>query len=661
MTRINPINPERYIGTITQATASYVHVNLPNAAAVLERRGLSLGAVGDFVFVDCERFQILGRIVETKIPDAERLTVEPSLGKSAVTNPIGKIQLLAAVEQRSNKLRRGLPDFPRIGDGVYLAEPSQLATLIRNAVANEDELTLSIGRIDAADGVDVCLPPEKIFGRHCGVFGATGGGKSWTVATLVQQLKKAGGRAIVLDPTGEFADMGNVDDVFVFDAPAGAARRVHFPYRQITEDDLFSLFRPSGQSQGPRLREAIKSLKLVAASAAAPPAGVFVNNGLVEKAGRPRAPYFNALHAHAAQLHDPACDFDITNLAEQVKNECVWASSQGNAAAFGNTDQNSLGYCESLIARINTLLGSRELECIFKTNGTSLVTELRAFLADDSRDLAVISFKDVRFEHYTREILLNVIGRFLLAEARAGSFRTSPLVVFLDEAHQFLGRSVGDEHSTVRLDSFGLIAKEGRKYGLTCVLATQRPRDIPQDVMSQLGTLFVHRLTNDQDRETVERACGDLDRGAAQFVPMLAPGEAVVIGPDIPAPVPLFIHPPEFPPDSKGPEFQSFWRGRRERAVAAAAAVPAVPIPPVPVPPVPTPPTPAPPVPAPPAPGVPIPFAPVPVLPVPAPPIPAVAIPIPPSPTQAVVIPLPPPIQPTNPQFADDLDDEVPF
>jgi hypothetical protein len=97
--------------------------------------------------------------------------------------------------------------------------------------------------------------------------------------------------------------------------------------------------------------------------------------------------------------------------------------------------------------------------------------------------------------------------------------------------------------------------------------------------MSQLGTLFVHRLTNDQDRETVERACGDLDRGAAQFVPMLAPGEAVVIGPDIPAPVPLFIHPPEFPPDSKGPEFQSFWKARRARAGEAPAAQNLVPEP----------------------------------------------------------------------------------
>ncbi|WP_218647340.1 hypothetical protein [Sphingobium lactosutens] len=53
---------------------------------------------------------------------------------------------------------------------------------------------------------------------------------------------------------------------------------------------------------------------------------------------------------------------------------------------------------------------------------------------------------EVRFEHNTRETLLNVIGRFLLSEARAGTFRNAPLVVFLDEAHQFLGRTVGDDN-----------------------------------------------------------------------------------------------------------------------------------------------------------------------------------------------------------------------
>ena len=60
-----------------------------------------------------------------------------------------------------------------------------------------------------------------------------------------------------------------------------------------------------------------------------------------------------------------------------------------------------------------------------------------------------------------------------------------------------------NEHNKVELDAFGLIAKEGRKYGLTCVLATQRPRDIPEDVLSQIGMFVVHRLINERDRQIV--------------------------------------------------------------------------------------------------------------------------------------------------------------
>lgn len=559
----NPIDTDRYVGTVTQVTASHIHVNLPNAVPGRESRGTSLGAVGDFVFIDCERSHVLGRIVETKLPDGERLVVEPQVGDAGAVNPIGRVQLLAAVEQRSNSLKRGLVQFPQIGDGVYLADPRLLATLIRNAVATANDLTISIGRIDAADGVDVCLPPDRLFGRHCGVFGATGGGKSWTVATLLEEVKAAGGKAIVLDPTGEFAGMDCVDTVFAFDATEDGRQLVHFPYRHMTEDDLFSLFRPSGQSQGPKLREAIRSLKLISALGANIPNGLTTHDGTIIKRGQQRGPFFNAVRDNSATLQAPGCEFDISRLADQLRAECVYMT--GDPGCFGNVDQGSVAFCETLVARINTLVASRELQCVFSQQGTSLVDDLRAFFADADRDIAVISFKEVRFEHSTREILLNVIGRFLLNEARSNAFREAPLVAFLDEAHQFLGRIVGDEYASIRLDAFGLIAKEGRKYGLTCVLATQRPRDVPPDVLSQLGTLIVHRLTNDQDRETVERACGDLDRGAAQFVPMLAPGEAVVIGPELPAPVPIFVRRPHSPPNSRGPAFQTAWRERRRQ------------------------------------------------------------------------------------------------
>lgn len=564
MAQISPVDPDKYVGTVTVVNAAQVQANLPLASAHPERRAMSRGAVGDFVFIDCERTKLLGRITEVKIPDGERLTVEPHLGTVVTPNPIGKIQLLATIADGEARLTRGVDAYPRIGDGVFLATAEILAQLIGNSTTKDDEINIPVGEIEAAGrSVPISLPPEKLFGRHCGVFGATGGGKSWTLASMIERLKDKGGKAIVFDPTGEFCEAAGIDTLFAFDAGVPNARHVHFPYTEITEDDLFSLFRPSGQSQGPKLREAVKSLKLVRALGQNIPNGLNVVNGAIEKANRPRAPYLNALHANALAIHSQRCDFAIEALAEQIKNECVWGTGQGNAANFGNSDNNAASYCETLSSRISTLINSRELECIFKTNGDSLVTELANFLADDERDVAVISFKEVRFEHNTREILLNIIGRYLLTIARDGHFRDAPVVVFLDEAHQFLGRTVGDEYGSVRLDSFGLIAKEGRKYGLTCVLATQRPRDIPQDVLSQLGTMIVHRLTNEQDRNTVEHACGDLDRAATQFIPMLAAGEAIIIGPDLPTPLPLKMLRPKSPPNSKGPQFQTYWAERQ--------------------------------------------------------------------------------------------------
>jgi uncharacterized protein len=136
-----------------------------------------------------------------------------------------------------------------------------------------------------------------------------------------------------------------------------------------------------------------------------------------------------------------------------------------------------------------------ELACLFGTTGISLVKIITDFCTKEDDDIIRISFKNVRFERNTREILLNIIGRFMLDLARKDTFREKPMIAFLDEAHQFLGRKVGDEYGSVNLDAFGLIAKEGRKYGLSCVLATQRPRDVPADVLSQLGTLIVQTTT----------------------------------------------------------------------------------------------------------------------------------------------------------------------
>ena len=567
MTMRSLVDPDKYIGTVICVSASIAHANFPYATARPERRGLAKGAVGDFVFIDCETTKLLGRIVEVRLPDAERLSVEPALGTLVEPHPIGRIQLLASIDQKQTKLQRGLRVHPRVGDAVYLTDSALFGDLIANALTSENKLTLDIGRLDAGSGVDLRIPPERLFGRHCGVFGATGGGKSWTLATLLNQIKQAGGKAILFDPTGEFAELPTISKHYAFDTDEPRTTQVHFPYVEMTEDDLFALFRPSGQSQGPKLREAIRSLKLVRASGGKIDGVTIYENKLVLKAQKARGPYHKALTEHKGKVHNPLCNFAIDDLSEQLQQECVFTQDFDKPAYWGRPDQTAIGYCETLIARIRTLIHSSELACLFGTGGASLAETLDSFITEEKDDLIRISFKNVRFEHHTREILMNIIGRFLLNKARQDVFRDKPLIVILDEAHQFLGRIVGDEYSSVRLEAFGLMAKEGRKYGLSCVLATQRPRDIPPDVVSQLGTLIVHRLTNDEDRQAVERACGDMDRNAALFIPTLAPGEAIVIGPDLPTAVPIHIHEPLTPPNSKGPNYEGYWR-RRAKSVS---------------------------------------------------------------------------------------------
>jgi DNA helicase HerA-like ATPase len=202
----------------------------------------------------------------------------------------------------------------------------------------------------------------------------------------------------------------------------------------------------------------------------------------------------------------------------------------------------------------------KELAFLFAPQSKKTISAaIEEFLVSKDSHVLRISLEGIPFGVNAREILANAIGRSLLQKARAGSFRGLPVIVMLDEAHQFLNKRIGDETLQVHLDAFSLIAKEGRKYGLSAVIATQRPRDIPDDVLSQMGTMIVHRLVSHFDRETVERASGELDKSAAAFLPVLGQGEALIIGVDFPIPLAVRVIPPKAPPQSKGPDYQNSW------------------------------------------------------------------------------------------------------
>ncbi|WP_260083225.1 helicase HerA domain-containing protein [Phaeobacter inhibens] len=193
------IDPTKRVGTVTRVTASAVELTLPNALAALGRRGLAIGSVGNFVFVDCDRSAILGRVTEVGIPDRQRNILEHQIETDPTVEPQGRVQLLATVSKTTRKVTRGINTQPRVGDGVYLAEGGALSNSIKDALEGDvkrdgGRLLVELGYLSGLDDAALSMPPEKLFGRHCGVFGATGGGKSWTVSRLVNEIVRIGGK-----------------------------------------------------------------------------------------------------------------------------------------------------------------------------------------------------------------------------------------------------------------------------------------------------------------------------------------------------------------------------------------------------------------------------------------------------------------------------------
>lgn len=565
------LRPELFIGVLSSVSAQAVRFNLneagsPSGAHFLGGR-YGKGEVGEFVLIEGQINLLLGRVVEIHLPEPERRSVNASHSKVPDLDAVGTIQLLGSVAMDTLRVTAGVESYPRLGDRVYAAPHNfvaNLPTLMEPEGSPESKVLLRLGSIDVALESAVSIRPEKLFGRHCAILGATGGGKSWTTARIIEECIKYKTKIILLDATGEYRGfsgahvahyhLGNPVEKAINSQPRS------LPPTCFVESDFIALFEPAGKVQGPKLRAAMRSLRL------AHLAPSVATNGIIKKIDQSKVAVIAAEQQAgvSAKLDDPRQGFDVSKLIAQIEQECVYPDGFGVARGAKDTtkwggDSGEVSYCLSLMSRISAVLTAPSFECVFKSTDPALTAVIADFVSNDKRLLRVC-LSGVAYEFKAREITANVIGRHLLNLARNGAFKNSPVVVIVDEAHNFLGRQIGGEDAVARLDAFELIAKEGRKYGLNICLTTQRPRDITEGVLSQMGTLVVHRLTNDRDREVVERACGEIDRSASSFLPNLKPGEAAIIGADFPIPLTIQIFPPEARPESDGPNYQKHWQ-----------------------------------------------------------------------------------------------------
>lgn len=566
MSWFSPHDTHRRIGSLIEVSATEAKINLSKAGTgeqswILGSR-LAVGEVNEFVFIDCGQFSILGRMVKVWLENGERLSVDKLDDAEIHNHPIGLVQLLVTVDVQTGYNYQGIKQYPRLGAQVYAAH-QQLISLLAEGSLNKktEDLQLTIAEMPHDASIAITVSPEKMFARHCAILGSTGGGKSYTMANLMENALKHGGKVLLLDATGEYADLECTSYV-VGEHSTNSGEKITYPHWLFTDSDLRALLRPSAQSQAPKLEEAIRSLKIVTLSKLNTQNSKLsiTDDGNLIKARKNKSDFEHAVIEYSSKLHSAKWQF--SSLAEQIQQECAKPPSQ-SSVTWGEIAENDVGYCLNLIARINSMSSNSHLKWMLDCDDSlkTIPDVINELATEKNSQIVRLDLSNIPFEANAREILVNAIGRKLLSVARNGQVtHENPLLVFIDEAHQFLNKHLGDEGSRFELDAFGNIAKEGRKYGLNVVIATQRPRDVPEDVLSQIGTLIVHRLTNEKDQEVVKKAVGSIDQRSASFLPTLGQGEALLLGIDFPFPMTVKMKKPNNIPKSNSAFFSRAWR-----------------------------------------------------------------------------------------------------
>lgn len=150
--------------------------------------------------------------------------------------------------------------------------------------------------------------------------------------------------------------------------------------------------------------------------------------------------------------------------------------------------------------------------------------------AGDGKGIKIIDFSEVPADVLpvvtgTMARLLYDVQFWMNPEAR------TPITLLCDEAHLYL--PVKDDADAVQrqaLSAFERIAKEGRKYGFSLMVVSQRPSDVSRTILSQCNNFLALRLTNDSDQNVIKRLMPDSLVGLTAMLPLLDTGEALLLG-----------------------------------------------------------------------------------------------------------------------------------
>lgn len=420
-------------------------------------------------------------------------------------NPLGII--------RNGRFERGSDTLAIPPKKVEPAKIEEIQQIFEEALPAQKKFSFA----KLASDHTICVPVDgdKFFNKHIAIVGSTGSGKSHTVAKIIQQA--ASGKA------GGYVGMNN-SHVVIFDIHAEYKAafpdakhiditNLRLPYWLLNSDELQELFidtEANDHNQRNLFKEAVVKSK---------------------------KEHFRGDDVAKEKIHfDSPLLFEINDILELARYK--------NTTERDGTRQGPLvGKLSNFISRFENKLADKRLDFLLgdESRDTSFEDVLKSLIGygESKTNITIIDLSGVPFD--VLSITVSLISRILfeygyyykrlrIAENNnENEANDVPLVLVYEEAHKYAPNNDAAKYRASR-ESIERIAKEGRKYGITLLLASQRPSEISETIFSQCSNFLALRLTNPSDQNYVKRLLPDTMGNLVDRMPFLRAGESLLIG-----------------------------------------------------------------------------------------------------------------------------------
>ena len=508
---------ETRIGRVVSVSGSQVIVMLENQA-LESLRGLGEEIqIGGLVKMHTPASTVFGMISGLSIPipseeasDSEMKIVEMELvGEAIEREDVGK-----------PVFQRGVSFCPSLGDGVYTTSQSDLKQVYSRPTVS----SVRIGTIYQDQTLPAFISTDDLLGKHFAILGTTGSGKSCAVAMILRAIlgQHANGHALLLDLHNEYGR------AFADCAEILGPGSLELPYWLLNFEEIREIVIGSSQED----READI---------------VILKEAIVEAKRRYRSDAEKTDHISA----DTPVPYRLSDVMQRID------------GALGKLDKptDSAPYLR-LKERFSAIQADKRFSFMFP--GLTVRDNMAAILSRIFRvpvagkPVTILDLSGVPSE------ILNVVVSLLCRltfDFAQWSDRALPMLLVCEEAHRYIAQdsSLGFE-ATKR--ALGRIAKEGRKYGVSLCVVSQRPSDLAVGILSQCNTIFAMRMSNQKDQEFVRGTLSESALGLLDSLPTLRTGEAIAVGEGVSVPVRVRFDmlPDERKPLSGTASFSTAWQ-----------------------------------------------------------------------------------------------------